>query len=251
MRRAVLDFERHVALDGCFNFRDLGSYRTSDGRWTRPQHLYRADGPHALTDGDGTTLRGLQLRTVIDLRTFEEVEQRGCYANVLSNVVEYHLPMIDVLPDPDELPAWVDPSVVARRYRDMLDAGHDSIAEILAVLSDPNAYPAVFHCSAGKDRTGLVAAVVLGVVGVPDATIVADYALSRAPMRRLLEHYQTAYPHAAEQLSRAAPAMVAADPQTMSELIECVRRDFGDFDGYASALGLGTAPRLIREAALI
>jgi protein-tyrosine phosphatase len=251
VRVAALDFERHVMLDGCFNFRDLGSYRTSDGRWTRPQHLYRADGPHALTDADVTTLRGLELSTVIDLRTVEEVEQRGCYTTVLSDVVEYHLPMIDVLPDANELPAWVDPSVVARRYRDMLDSGHDSIAEILAVLSDPSAYPAMFHCSAGKDRTGLVAAVVLGIVGVPDATIVADYALSRAPMRRLLEHYQAAYPHAAEQLTRAAPAMVAADPQTMSELIDSVRRDFRDFDGYASAVGVGTAPRFIREATLI
>lgn len=69
----ALDFDRHVACIGCFNFRDLGGYRTADGRWTRPHRLYRADGPHALTDADIAKLAALGLVTVIDLRTPSEV----------------------------------------------------------------------------------------------------------------------------------------------------------------------------------
>lgn len=250
MRALTLDFERHVAFTGCFNFRDLGGYRTSDGRWTRPQFLYRADGPHALDDTDVTRLSTLSLSTVFDLRTPLEVEQRGCYSSVVSDLVEYHLPMIDVLPDADELPEWIDPAVVAGRYRDMLDEGQDTVAEILAVLSDPSVYPAMFHCSAGKDRTGVVAAVLLGVLGVPDDAIVADYALSAAAMRRLVEYYQSTYPDAAEQLARLVPAMVAADPRAMTGFINGIRRDYGGFDGYAAAIGVGSALQYIRRVTL-
>jgi hypothetical protein len=118
---APLDFDHMLRFDGCFNFRDLGGYRTQDGRWTRPQRLYRADGPHALSQTDAARLDSLALTTIIDLRTPDEVA-RGCYTTVVSDVVEYHLPMTDVLPTTDDLRSWVDPVVVADRYRDMLDA---------------------------------------------------------------------------------------------------------------------------------
>jgi Tyrosine phosphatase family len=95
---APIAFERQIDFEGCFNFRDLGGYATRDGRWVRPQRLYRADGPHALTPEDGVKVRALELATVIDLRTPQEVHERGCYVTVLADVVEYHLPMTDVLP---------------------------------------------------------------------------------------------------------------------------------------------------------
>ena len=247
----ALKFSRHVPLDGCFNFRDLGGYRTSDGRWTRPERLYRADGPHALTENDAVILRRLGLATVIDLRTAEEVDQRGCYASVVSDVVEYHLPMLDVVPDVAELPSWIDPSFTARRYREMLEKGRNAIAEVLAILTDPSAYPAMFHCSAGKDRTGLIAAVVLGIAGVPDDAIVSDYALSAAPMRRLMDHYVATYPDAVDQLERVAAAMLAADPFAMSLLIQELRSEYGSFTGYAHAIGVGSAPEYIRDHILV
>jgi protein-tyrosine phosphatase len=246
---APLDFERELRFDGCFNFRDLGGYRTEDGRWTRPQRLYRADGPHALTETDAAKLGRLELATIVDLRNPDEVE-RGCYTAVVSDVMEYHLPMADVLPTTDDLPSWVDPTVVADRYRDMLDAGRETIIEVLAILSDPSAYPAMFHCSAGKDRTGIVAAVLLGLLGVPDETIVADYALSSTPMQRLVAYYKTAYPDAAVQLTRLAPAMVSAHPEAMAGLVASVRRDYGSFDEYANRIGVGTAPRYLRASVL-
>lgn len=250
MRTAALNFERNVPLEGCYNFRDLGGYRTSDGRWTLPQRLYRADGPHALTAADVRTLEHIGIATIIDLRTPTEVEQRGCYTAAISNVVEYHLPMFDVLPDTEELPGWIDPEVVARRYREMLDAGGETMADVLKILSDPSAHPAVFHCSAGKDRTGIIAAVILGLVHVPDDTIIADYALSAAPMMRLVEFYKREYPDATEQLERVAPAMVAAHPDTMTGFIDGVRRDYGGFSEYAESIGVGDAPRRLHAALL-
>ena len=235
---APIEFRRQLAFDGCFNFRDAGGYAALDGRIVRPQMLYRADGPHSLTAADITTLRGLGLATVIDLRTAEEAEQRGRYVTVLADVVEYHLPMVDVLPDPDELPSWIDPEVVARQYRVMADQGASAIAEALTILADHTAYPAVFHCSAGKDRTGILAAIVLALLGVPDATIVADYAMSAASMQRLIDYYLSAYPDAGDRLTRLAPAMVAAHPDAMAGFLHGIRRDYGTVDDYVEAIGV-------------
>ena len=108
----------------------------------------------------------------------------------------------------------------------------------------------MFHCSAGKDRTGILAAVLLGVLGVPDDTIVADYALSARAMQRLIEHYRQKYPDAGEQLARIAPAMVAAHPEAMATLLAGLRRDYGTFDDYAAAIGVGSAAAHLRAGVL-
>jgi protein-tyrosine phosphatase len=158
--------------------------------------------------------------------------------------------MVDVLPDADEISGWMDPAVVALRYREMLEHGAQSVAEVLAILSDPSAYPAMFHCSAGKDRTGIVAAVLLGLLNVPVDTIVADYALSGSSMHRLVDHYRRSYPDATEQLSRLTPAIVAAHPRAIGGFVEILRRDYDSFDGYAAALGVGRAARYLRQAML-
>ena len=244
------DSQRRIAFDGCFNFRDLGGYEAGDGRAVMPRRLYRADGPHALTDADAVKLRGLGLVTVIDLRTAQEAQERGRYLTTLGDVVEHHLPMIDVLPDTHELPEWIDPDVVARQYRNMLEHGSTAIATALVILSDPSAYPAMFHCSAGKDRTGILAAFVLGIAGVADDVIVDDYALSATAMQQLIEHYQRSHPDAREQLARVAPAMVAAHPEAMAAFVEGIRSDYGSFDGLAAAIGAPDAPARIRAAIL-
>jgi protein-tyrosine phosphatase len=244
------NFERRVVFEGCFNFRDLGGYETTGGGWARPQRLYRADGPHALTADDATKMRALGLATVIDLRTPKEAEERGRYVTTLAGIVEHHLPMIDVLPDADELPDWIDPQVVADQYRAMLEQGSGTIAAALTILSDPSAYPAMFHCSAGKDRTGILAAVLLGILGVADDTIVADYALSGSAMQQLIEHYKRTHPDATDQLTRLAPAMVAAHPEAMAAFLEGVRRDYGSFDDFATVIGASDAPERIRNNVL-
>ncbi len=99
MTSAETGFERHVRFEGCFNFRDLGGYRTSDGRRVRPRRLFRADGPHALTDADEVQLAELGVTTIIDLRTESEAAERGHWSAHLPEATTYALSMTDVLPD--------------------------------------------------------------------------------------------------------------------------------------------------------
>jgi protein-tyrosine phosphatase len=244
------DNQRVIELEGCFNFRDLGGYRTVDGRSVKWQRLFRADGLQRLTDADLAQLADLGLATVIDLRTDQELEESGRIAWPAPGLAYHHLPMLDVLPDRTTYPAWVDVSYVADRYVGMLEKGADAVAEALAVLAEPAAYPAVFHCAAGKDRTGLLAAVVLGLLGVSDEDIIADYALSQEAMARMLAWLRAERPEVREQIEGSAAAIVAAEPDTMSLFLARLREQHGSFAGYADSLGAGAAARYLQHALL-
>ena len=241
---------RVVDMEGCFNFRDLGGYPAAGLRTVKWEHLFRADGLHRLTDADLARLAELGLVTVIDLRTDQELEEVGRIAWPAPELTYHHLPMLDVLPDRTTYPAWVDASYVADRYVGMLEKGAAAVAEALAILASPAAYPAVFHCAAGKDRTGLLAAVVLGLLGVSDEDIIADYALSQQAMGRMLAWLRAERPELREQIEGSAAAIVAAEPDTMSLFLDRLRERHGSFAGYAEALGVGGAVGPLQQALL-
>jgi protein-tyrosine phosphatase len=238
-----------LALDGCFNFRDLGGYATTDGRTVRWRSLFRADGPHALTAADTATLSALGIVTIIDLRTVDEAEQRGRWNDHIGRAVSHHLPMTDVLPDETELMQWVEAAHVGDHYGKIADGGANAITGAIKILASNGVLPAMFHCSAGKDRTGVLAAIVLGLLGVPDETIVADYALSRDAMERLWE-WLRAQSTDPEQLERYAPAVRSAEPATMRVFIERLRDEHGSFENYGAALGLTGEVAALRAALL-
>lgn len=241
---------RIVELEGAFNFRDLGGYATKDGRTVRWRRLFRADGLHRLSAADLDKLAELGLATVIDLRTEQEVSERGRIEWPTADLAYHHLPMMDVLPDRDEFAQWSEASFVAERYAAMLSDARPALGEVFALLTNPASYPAVFHCAAGKDRTGILSALVLGLLGVPNEAIVADYALSRAAMKRFLVHLRGEYPDASEDLERSAAAIVAAEPDTMAMFLERFERTHGSFAEFAADLGYAEAVDQLRDALL-
>jgi protein tyrosine/serine phosphatase len=240
--------ERTLALDGCFNFRDAGGYPTADGFHVRWRRLFRAGGPHALTDNDVDALARLDIATIIDLRTVDEADERGRFAPRVAARTTHHLPMMDVLPLESELESWADATFVGDRYYGMFLEAAPMVADAIAVLSDPSAYPVLVHCSAGKDRTGILVAVVLGLLRVSDDDIVDDYALSGAAMRAMLEWLQGSSAEARERVRHYAPAILAAEPAAMRLFLARLRADYGSFDGYAEALGVGDAVAYVRGA---
>jgi protein-tyrosine phosphatase len=173
--------ERQVKLEGQPNFRDLGGYKTTDGRRVRWGVIYRAGQLSKLSDADVAKLKELKIRTVIDLRGTSEVESRG--KDRLPEGVRSVSCPIDVSSLPKEDPAPSDSSAgptdpMLQITRSIMINRTDVYATLIRELAEPNNRPLVFHCTAGKDRAGVGAAIVLSLLGVPWETVLDDYLLS-------------------------------------------------------------------------
>ncbi len=236
--------QRCPALEGCFNFRDLGGYRAAGGGWVRTGMLYRSDGLERSSPSDLDTFRRLGLRSVVDLRTAGEVAERGRIPDEPGRAYR-HLPMFDLLPPAEELPSWDRPDFVAAEYLRMVSAGAPTIGAVLEMLAEPASYPLVYHCFAGKDRTGIVSAIVLELLGVGDEDIVSDYALSRVGLTRMLDDLRARHPERRAELDASAAAIVGAYPESMRAFLAGFRAEHGSAERFAGGIGLpGIAGRL-------
>jgi protein-tyrosine phosphatase len=176
--------DRHVKLEGQANFRDLGGYRTSDGRTVKWGLIYRAGQLNKLTDSDLSKLQELKIRTVVDLRGESEVQMQG-KDRLPKDVRSLSLPigLGGGAKGRKEEPASAGPPTPPGNY--MLQATRSIIvdqtnvyAALIRELADPQNCPLVFHCTRGKDRAGIGSAIVLSLLGVPWEIVRADYLLS-------------------------------------------------------------------------
>jgi len=172
MEMTVHTERRVVQVEGAYNVRDLGGYRTRNGQITRWGVLYRADGLHRLTEESQQALIDKGIRTVIDLRGSREVEQKR---NVLrdSDRVRYH--NVSLL-NP-AAPRNAQMNHLGDLYVHLIDHAQVELRRVFSLLAEQNGHAALFHCAAGKDRTGVVAALLLELAGVPHETIAEDYAI--------------------------------------------------------------------------
>ncbi len=227
--------ERLIALEGAVNFRDLGGYAAGGGRRTRWRALFRADGLGELTEADLDVMRALGIRTVIDLRSGHELE-RGRFDVDAHPVAFHHFPFIDELPDAEEFDRR--PGLLGTQYLEMLRDAGGQIRAALEVLAAPDALPAVFHCTAGKDRTGVLSAIVLSLLGVDEPTVVADYALSGEAMVRLRAKLMAKYPDGRDVIANI-DEVFSADPAQMELLLDHLKERYGSVDAYVAGLGAG------------
>ena len=212
--------DRHIKCDGVFNLRDLGGYAKPDGRRVRSGVVFRADGLHRIPPDEAHALGHLGWRTVIDLRTKTEVAAGAFQAD---GVEVINLPMLrDTWGVPEA--SDIDPvEYLSTHYLQMLEEGAAAIAEAMAILGSPVRLPAVFHCSAGKDRTGVLAALVLSVLGVPDDIIAIDYHLSTAAVERLVAWLRATGQAASEEMPRQPGALLTCPPEAMHRFLDTLR----------------------------
>ena len=233
----LLDHRRHLTMEGARNIRDLGGYTTASGAPTRWQRFLRADNQAHLTEADQARLLDYGLTTAVDLRlTHEVVETPNVFTNNPS-VAFHHL---NFLGDEDRgyeaAPPAVDaPERMAHTYRNFLEGCKDNVALIMSTLAASGG-TALFHCHAGKDRTGLVAAFLLGLAGVPAATIAADYGLTA---KYLFDPESGDLNVQSEEAYRNS----SCPPGTLSLILEYLNADYGEqgqggVEGYMRAVGL-------------
>jgi protein-tyrosine phosphatase len=179
-KRETAARDRQVKLEGQNNFRDLGGYRTSDGRTVKWGLIYRAGQLNRLTDADLSTLGSLKIRTVVDLRGPAEIE-RG-KDRVPEGARDVSFPIdVNSLPkkeEPAPAKAGAPPDMMLQATQSIMLNKTDVYGSLVRELASPQNRPLVFHCTAGKDRTGIGAAIILTMLGVPWETVREDYLLS-------------------------------------------------------------------------
>jgi protein-tyrosine phosphatase len=232
--------DRLIPLDGPANFRDLGGYETVHGRFVRTGCLFRSDSLSFMSDADiRHVLDVLGVRTVIDLRGHGEVSKftHGPLGSVGVQVA--HIPIIDeTRPPPD---GWEDArgKPLDTLYLLMLDRFADRFIDVLRVIADADRQPLVFHCAAGKDRTGLVAMLVLGLLSVDPEVIATDYGMTDERMPFLLERHQARAADGA--IAEVAEQHYAVDAVAMRAVIDHLISEYGSIEGYVLAHDLEPA----------
>jgi protein-tyrosine phosphatase len=232
-------YERLVTFDSVFNFRDLGGYTGVDGRTVAWRRLFRADGLHRLTSGELGRLADLGIRTVLDLRTPFELEERGRFGAEGNEITYHHLPVLQQNWDRESVVQAEDAGqFLAGKYIDMLTEGRAALASALAIISDAASLPLVFHCAAGKDRTGVLAALTLSLLGVDDDVVGHDYSLSSEAMVRMTEWFRATHPERTDITVDQPRAFLDAPAAAMSGFLELLRAEYGSVEAYVKSVGV-------------
>lgn len=226
--------DRTLPFTTAFNFRDCGGYLGHEGRTVRWRRLFRSDSLHRLHHGDTEAFAALGIRTVIDLRRPREVARDGRVPEYTGLAYRHIHPEHQ---DWDQIPYEEKLGVarfLANRYHDLAEQGAAGISTAVGVIADEAASPVVVHCVAGKDRTGVVCALTLSVLGVSDEDIAADYALSTEASARF-----TAFLRTREvPVDRIPQPYFSSPAEAMLLFLKELRERHGSAEGYLLAAGL-------------
>jgi len=237
---------RTLVLEGAFNGRDLGGLETRDGRRVRTKRIYRTANLQRLTEPDIELIHELGVRTVCDLRSHEELDWSGPSPLLERGVIAHaHHPFFDqtrghseLHPDDPELRQrlWLE-----RGYERMLDVSGAAIRDVFGLLAREQSYPLLIHCAAGKDRTGVISALILRSLGVADADITHDYTLSaeQRPDSDVLRTFLADNGVVLDEDSAWDPWQ--APPQVMEGTLRVLDERWGSTNGYLESIGVTQA----------
>lgn len=238
---------RRIPLAGTFNLREVRDYRTSDGRTVRRGLLYRSDALHCLDDEGRAALRRLGIRTVLDLREpgerhLEPDRLQGVGATVVMHPVlnaGAGDPVPDLLTELNAIYTWI-----------IAEKG-PVLAAAIRELSRPGALPVVVHCTGGKDRTGIVIALLLSALGVNEETVVADFAVTELSLRSGFRRNLWERGAARGIDPMVLASTLSCDPGLARQVLSQVRASDGSATGYLLRHGLPEADlNALRETLL-
>ncbi|MBM6616874.1 tyrosine-protein phosphatase [Bacillus suaedaesalsae] len=188
---------REIKLEGSFNFRDLGGYITENGSRLKRGMLYRSGNLSRLTESDLHIVSQLGINRICDLRGLDEIEKFP--DPVLDGVTWHHTPILSdeqMLGQVGEHREFADllrntkPGELLINLNQHMVGFKQAFQKVFEVLLAEPKKPLLFHCMAGKDRTGAVAALILSILGVPRETILEDYLYTNETLEQLSANFQ-------------------------------------------------------------
>jgi protein-tyrosine phosphatase len=237
LRPSLHPSERAVTFEQVFNVRDLGGLNVPGGRLRRGC-LYRGATLHRASESDANALEQRGIRTVVDLRTSEELKQWSGHGHWSPTRV-VHAPLLRTPWDRADVEADHDAtSFLAARYLEMLTGNTEAMVRTIETLADASGHAALYHCAAGKDRTGVVTAVLLGLLGVDEQTIVEDYHYTSLAMKDLFGLFALDGHYGGVSMVDQPAAFLAAPREAMELTLRALRLDWGSIGRYALSIGV-------------
>jgi protein-tyrosine phosphatase len=247
-----MTLSRHLALRGAYNIRDLGGYETASGGTIPWRRFFRADSLHRLADGEAQRLHQVGLSKVIDLRTPVELAEKPNPFQAFPDVQFVNLPLFDDL-SPAALSKTKRPGddPLLSFYMAALDTRGAAICAIMSEIATVEQGAVLFNCTAGKDRTGIIAALLLGLAEVPHDQIIADYTLTAGFISDLVAEFL--------ELSRARGGdtesyakLLQSPAPTMANTLTRIETRHGSIPDYLTAIGMSAdAVARLRDRLLI
>jgi protein tyrosine/serine phosphatase len=243
---------RALEVEGLLNVRDLGGLTTPDGRRVRRGRVIRSDNLRGLSDEGAVTLvRDVAPRLVVDLRTEPECAREGRGLSAVEHVRYVNVP----LQPKAALNAEQEAAGLATNlFDDYVLQIRDNATQLvgaLELLAGPGSLPAVVHCTAGKDRTGVLVALLLELVGVEREQVVADYAVTTDNMPRILARIRSSAFFQGNGLAAAPAWIFESDAATMRAFLSWVDEEFDGVERWATTAGLSPAAVARLRAALL
>ena len=231
--------ERHQPFKGVVNFRDLGGYKTADGRRLKWGQVFRSGHFARATEEDKRLLKRMGIKVICDFRTPGEMEAQPDWLPEDGTVTYLHYPIVHGEFDPVAAMesmqkgdiSWLTEDFMTKRYIQKIDEFPTVWGEILNKLADPHHRPLIFHCTAGKDRAGACAALILLALGVPEDIVIYDHGLSNVYIADALEKINERIRAMGVDPEKVAPYFTAPRNAIVA-FVDHIRQKYGSASDY-------------------
>jgi protein-tyrosine phosphatase len=227
---------RDIQFEKIRNFRDIGGYQNTSGQSVRWGQLFRSAALGRASESDLTRLKALDIQTVIDLRWNQERLNRP--DPEIDSITNLALEIMEKDPIDRAFGLFRRRQLRERFIRMytlmIIDEGAEKLGEAITILSQPENLPAVFHCTAGKDRTGVLAALILAVLGIPESVIIRDYNISNAYARLGVEEVAKSIERhhwLGMRIEHLYP-LLTADPFYLKTTFRHISEQYGTVENY-------------------